>query len=1078
MSNMEKKGGAELIAVVLLILIAIMIISIVTYFLLGYLNRKAGETKLLKEMSEEDLGIDSVELGADTGTSFTLTLEKGPGGQEIKSVEEGAAAPTQGIVLVSDVSGSMEWCTQESETGDKLTLWNLSTEDAFYCGKRRFNLTDCPGDKKIDSLKGATTAFINIVTNPADYPNTKLGIVEYSSGNAVEKLETSDLSVKLHVITNPGGCDEKDWMNKSFDDTTWGDYTPTISGGGCSRCKYFFRKHFTVTDLQKIESLTLSLAHREGVVCYVNGKEVYYYNRRTGGASRFPWNSTEKIPVKVLEEGDNTLACAIMTYSSSDAWGFDALLKAGNTILLDEQQPGWKYLKKTGCSPATSDYDPKNVRAARYAGTEITLLATIKNTGKPIENSFEVAFYNGTSKLLDTVTVNGIKSRELKTVKINFTDAIPTPQRKYIVEVDRGNVIPETTDANNNDSRDVYTYPSGKDLTSDIFEVHKCYNWEPTVPTTFNIRIRIYNYGTENVTESFNVTLNYTASGVLIGERRVVVPPGLILAGGGQRDVWVTLTPNPPLADPISITSLADSSNEVAELNEANNQDWETIDLRQPDLRVTSIALLNPVCSTVPNTVNVRVTVRSYDCGSLNVSSIAASRLPFTWAGNVQEIPALGADASTSRDFTLPLNLIALGSNFWIYAGVDTIENVSEAIENNNNASKSFYSGSNLKLTDFEVSPSLVDSGKSTTFKITANFSNDQCSTEEFNVTIYKDAIGGEVICRQSFSFAGAGTNSMVCSWTSALTADTMIYAFIDPENNAKEYSETDNSGSAKITVESGMASLTPFSILPIPSKLSNIFLSFKDMMIDDCGGTPVNLFTPPDSSLPRSQPLTDDAVVLSKFASDSETWWDTCICCGIKKAQEMLTATDPSGDPLYVNRAMILMSDGNATEACSGGNPKADAIAAATAAVAQNITIYAIGFGEGVDLDEATLRTISGNDPDNYTSAANKEQLLAAFEQFASAMKITYKPVTFYDHLNVVVYTKSTSYTTTRPYTDIPAPLETSPPITIDMAAEGWPITNGDITKIEIYTVALTETGKEIISPGPVAVWVKPSKY
>jgi len=1071
---MKKRGGAELIAAILLIMIVIVVISIVIYFFLNYLEKKKDETDLLSEMGKENVGIDNVRFNADN-KNFTMHLEKGPGSQRIKEIQVGAAASTQGIVLVSDVSGSMEWCTGESETLDKLILWNISTEDAFYCGKRRFNLTDC-GDKKIDVLKEATGELANfIINNPAEYPNTKLGVVEYSSGNAVEKLETSDLSVALYVTANPGGCDEKDWMNKSFDDSTWSDYTATLSGSSCSRCKFYFRKHFTVTDLQKIESLTLSLAHKEGAVCYINGKEVFYVSGlRT--ASRFPWTSQVNVPIKVLEEGDNTFACAVMTHGG--ALGFDALLKAGNDILLNEQQSGWKYLRRTGCSPASSDYDPKNIRTANNTLTEINLLATIKNLGKPIEDSFEVAFYNGTSRLLDTVTVNGIKSRELKAVKINFTDIISTPMRRYIVEVDRGNIIPETTDANNNASRDVYTYPPGKDLTSDVYEVHQCYQWGPATYT--DRRITIYNYGTENITEDFNVTL-YDQNNNIIGVRRIKGGEINASPATNYKNVFITWTPNPPLTGPVNIHSFADSGFEVAELNENNNNDTETIDLRQIDMRVTDIGLVNPICSLVPNTATIRVYFRSYDCNSLNVSSVGANRIFGTWAGNVQAIPPLVPDTTFSRDFTVPLIIPILGVSFQVFAGVDTIENVSESpfpgAESNNNYTKTLNSGPNLQLTDFEVSPSIVESGKSTNFKITANFSNDQCGTGEFNVTVYKDTpLTGEVICRQSFSFAGAGVNSMVCYWTASLTVDpTRIYVVLDPENSVFEHSpgSTDNQGSAMITVQTGMSSLTPFSIIPLSFKLPNIFLSFKDMIIDDCDGNAVNLFNP-EASLPRVQDLSDNAGVINQFAAESESWWDTCICCGIDKARNMLTATAPGGEPLYVNKAIILMSDGVPNIDCGGGDATADAIAAASTARGQGITVYAVGFGP--DAAAPTLTTIAG-DPSRYRSAANKEELLAAFKQFASAMKVTYEAVPLYNYVKITVYAKGTSYSTTRPYSDMPAPLEEGD-IPIDIDVEGWPITNSDITKIELYAVAITEGGKEIISQAPIAVWERPSSY
>ncbi len=95
------------------------------------------------------------------------------------------------------------------------------------------------------------------------------------------------------------------------------------------------------------------------------------------------------------------------------------------------------------------------------------------------------------------------------------------------------------------------------------------------------------------------------------------------------------------------------------------------------------------------------------------------------------------------------------------------------------------------------------------------------------------------------------------------------------------------------------------------------------------------------------------------------EEWSDgggTCICCGINEAVDRLLAQSNEGK----FRSMVVMSDGDATTECSrqgwtedlngNGNadePEDDAIQAACDAWQDhNITVYAIGFGEGADED------------------------------------------------------------------------------------------------------------------------------
>jgi hypothetical protein len=99
-----------------------------------------------------------------------------------------------------------------------------------------------------------------------------------------------------------------------------------------------------------------------------------------------------------------------------------------------------------------------------------------------------------------------------------------------------------------------------------------------------------------------------------------------------------------------------------------------------------------------------------------------------------------------------------------------------------------------------------------------------------------------------------------------------------------------------------------------------------------------------------------------------------TCICCGVNEAVDRILAQSNNSR----NRTIIVMSDGQANERCSGRsgqgiNPTEDARIAAAQAWSHGIRVYTIGFGPIDEVDQNTLiRMAAAGNGTYYYSAYN----------------------------------------------------------------------------------------------------------
>ena len=128
--------------------------------------------------------------------------------------------------------------------------------------------------------------------------------------------------------------------------------------------------------------------------------------------------------------------------------------------------------------------------------------------------------------------------------------------------------------------------------------------------------------------------------------------------------------------------------------------------------------------------------------------------------------------------------------------------------------------------------------------------------------------------------------------------------------------------------------------------------------------------------------PLSNNKDFLTSTINNLAASGDTCICCGIEKAGEIIQQGSNN------NKVIIVMSDGEANVKCDKqgtGNAKKDAIKAANESKRniENLTIYTIGFG--YSSSRATLTDIA--DPGKY-SYADTSNLSEIYSKVAEEIK------------------------------------------------------------------------------------------
>ncbi len=126
---------------------------------------------------------------------------------------------------------------------------------------------------------------------------------------------------------------------------------------------------------------------------------------------------------------------------------------------------------------------------------------------------------------------------------------------------------------------------------------------------------------------------------------------------------------------------------------------------------------------------------------------------------------------------------------------------------------------------------------------------------------------------------------------------------------------------------------------------------------------------------------LSDNADSLKSKVSSWSANGETCVCCGINKANQGF-----QGSSSDRQKAMIVLSDGIANRQCpqqNTGDAKQDAILAACQTFDNyNITVHAVGFGQNAD--EATLQSIASCGNGSYYFA-DVNDIVELYEEIAN---------------------------------------------------------------------------------------------
>jgi len=147
------------------------------------------------------------------------------------------------------------------------------------------------------------------------------------------------------------------------------------------------------------------------------------------------------------------------------------------------------------------------------------------------------------------------------------------------------------------------------------------------------------------------------------------------------------------------------------------------------------------------------------------------------------------------------------------------------------------------------------------------------------------------------------------------------------------------------------------------------------------------------ESNIRDVEPLTDSKITLQNEINSYYANGGTCICCGVNRAKDMLLSSSNK-------KFMVVMSDGAATMYCSNFNDytgsgtggtsdsidKQWAINAGQNACNQNITVFAVGFGE--DADHETLKQVACNES-LYYDASNVENLTDIYKKIGEQILI-----------------------------------------------------------------------------------------
>ena len=226
-------------------------------------------------------------------------------------------------LLINEFSSSniSKLADEDGEYSDWIELFNNSAAEINLDG---YHLSD-------------NSSFLKKWTFPAVHIKPASYLLIFASGKNKTALPVSyktiigrDAEWKYLVPESDIGAT---WKNTGFDASSWNTGTSGFGYGDNdditvlnNLISVFIRKEFTITDLQEVAEIALSIDYDDGFVAYINGHEIARnnlgaidpvpYNQLTGSTLReatmyqggFPENFIIQDPLSFLVEGTNVIA--------------------------------------------------------------------------------------------------------------------------------------------------------------------------------------------------------------------------------------------------------------------------------------------------------------------------------------------------------------------------------------------------------------------------------------------------------------------------------------------------------------------------------------------------------------------------------------------------------------------------------------------------------------------------------------------------------------------------------------------------------------------------------------------------
>ena len=430
-------------------------------------------------------------------------------------------------------------------------------------------------------------------------------------------------------------------------------------------------------------------------------------------------------------------------------------------------------------------------------GNEVTLSATIFNTGKLDAENVKVEFFNRDPRLggtpLGTVqTILLVPAGGSAIAKTSFTTEDMTGAQQIVVFVDRDNHINETTKANNAAAK-ILTVGGVPDLA--VFaEGITLSNPDPKAFETVDLIVTIHNAGSEAVRnipvkiyDNDALLSEFILSGVNAGSTN----KGIVTTGftAGAHTIRVELDPEHTVSGEVNLANNVASQTFTAEAEPE----------KPADVAVESITVEPSVpLSTEPATV----TVNLVNLGGVDVSTAFNVILSVDGAAvGTIAVPQLLKGQRAVLKFE---NLTLAAGERTLTAVADGANAITEDANRANNtltrtvAVKDGATPAELEIVSFSATPATVNVNAAATFKVMVR-NNGTTEASGVDVKLFNGnvALNGITIPKLS----GGQSAELIFEHAFDANGSYTIRAVVDPDNKIAEPDESNNEKSATVTV-------------------------------------------------------------------------------------------------------------------------------------------------------------------------------------------------------------------------------------------------------------------------------------